>query len=176
MTKASYYNVHGQRQLSLLEAVSLAQSNSLEKGVLVAENVNLDWCVVLGVALGIDSAFFVEHASNPQGGTPWEAVIGDWSEDRRKPSQNGQKSYKSERTTMVGDLRDGWHVDGVLRYEHSAERQHIRSEPVCMGFMHRPIAYDKSYGWTAGTRISYVLASPRLCTLSSSRYACVPSD
>jgi hypothetical protein len=94
-TKASYHNIHAQKYLDLAQITTFAGSGEVGNGVLVIENVDLDWCIALAAAFGIDHTFFAEHASNPPGGTPWEAIIGDWSGDRRKPSQNGRMSILS---------------------------------------------------------------------------------
>jgi hypothetical protein len=165
-TKACYHNVHARKQLSLPEIATFAENNDLENSVLVVENVSLEWCIALGVALGIDHTFFVEHASNPPGDTPWEAVIGDWSEDRRRPSQNGQHPASSARQGDAADgLRDRWHVDGVLEYELLGKGQHARFEPASTNFLPRSTSYSIDYGWSLGTRVSYILARPSLCVL-----------
>jgi hypothetical protein len=165
-TRACYHNVHAQKQLSLPEIAAYVENNNLENGVLVVENVNLEWCIALGVAFGIDHTFFAEHASNPPGDTPWEAVIGDWSEDRRKPSQNGQNPASSNRQRNAAeDLRDRWHVDGVLEYEPLEKGQYARSGLANTNLLPRSTSYSEDYGWTVGTRVSYILASPRLCVL-----------
>jgi hypothetical protein len=165
-TKACYYDVHARKQLSLPEVATFAENNNLENGVLVVENVSLEWCVVLGVALGIDHTFFVEHASNPPGDTPWEAIIGDWSEDRRKPTQNGKHPASSVRQRNAANgLRDRWHVDGVLEYELLGTGQYAQSGLASTNLLLRSTSYSKDYGWSVGTRVSYILANPSLCML-----------
>ena len=166
VTRACYYNIHAQKPLSLPEIATFAENNDLENGVLVVENVSLEWCTTIGVALGIDHTFFAEHASNPPGDTPWEAVIGDWSEDRRKPSQNGQHSTSSNRQrNAIEDLRDRWHVDGVMEYELLGKEQYAQSGLANTNLLPRSTSYSKGYGWSVGTRVSYILANPSLCML-----------
>jgi hypothetical protein len=163
-TKASYRDIHTQRYLDLTQIATFAESENHENGVLVIENVDLNWCVALGVAFGIDHTFFTDHVSNPPGDTPWEAVIGDWSGDRREPSQNGRMSISSTNQDDAAEgFRDRWHVDGVLMYESAGNRQHSQTELTSTNFMHRPTSYSKDRGWSAGTRISYILAKPNLC-------------
>jgi hypothetical protein len=163
-TKASYHDIHAQQLLDLAQITTFAESGNLENGVLVIENVDLNWCVALGMAFGIDHTFFAEYASNPPGNTPWEAVIGDWSGDRRKPSQNGRTSPLSTNQNHTGEgHRDRWHVDGVLIYEPGGNGQHTQPELASANFLHRPTSYSKTRGWSAGTRISYILAKPNLC-------------
>jgi hypothetical protein len=185
-TKACYYDVHARKQLSLPEVATFAESNDLENGVLVVENVSLEWCIALGVALGIDHTFFAEHASNPPRDTPWEAVIGDWSEDRRKPSQNGQHPASSARQGDAADgLRNRWHVDGVLEYELLGKGQYAQSGLASTNLLLRSTSYSKDYGWSVGTRVSYILANPSLCMsltllshfsrMSLSKYRSFPS-
>jgi hypothetical protein len=185
-TRACYHNVHAQKQLSLPEIAAYVENNNLENGVLVVENVNLEWCIALGVAFGIDHTFFVEHASNPPGDTPWEAIIGDWSEDRRRPTQNGQHPASSARQVNAANgLRDRWHVDGVLEYELLGTGQYAQSGPASTNLLPRSTSYSKNYGWSVGTRVSYILANPSLCMslalpshfsrMSPSKYRSFPS-
>jgi hypothetical protein len=169
-TKASYHNVHAHRYLDLAQITTFTESRNSENGVLVVENVDLNWCVALGLMLGIDHTFFAEHASNPPGNTAWEAVIGDWSGDRRKPSQNGQTSTLStNQDDAAEDFRDRWHVDGVLEYNPVGNGQGTQSKPTSTNFVHRTTSYSKDYGWSAGTRVSYILANPSLCRSSPYR-------
>lgn len=163
-TKASYRDIHTQRYLDLTQIATFAESENHENGVLVIENVDLNWCVALGVAFGIDHTFFADHASNPPGDTPWEAVIGDWSGDRRKPSQNGRMSISStNQDDATESVRGCWHVDGVLMYELVGSRQHTQPELTNKNFVHRPTPYSKDRGWSSGTQISYILAKSNLC-------------
>jgi hypothetical protein len=165
-TRACYHNVHAQKQLSLPEIAAYVENNNLENGVRVVKNVNLEWCITLGVAFGMDHTFFAEHASNPPGDTPWEAVMGNWSEDRRKPSQNGQHPASSARQGDAADgLRDRWHVDGVLEYELLGKGQYAQSGLASTNPLPRSTSYSKDYGWSVGTRVSYILANPSLCML-----------
>jgi hypothetical protein len=163
-TKASYHNVHVQQHLDLAQIPSFAGSGNSENCVLVVENVDLKWCVTLGLAFGIDHTFFVEHASNPPGNTPWEAVIGDWSGDRRKPSENGRVPTSSANQADVAEApRDRWHVDGVLEYKPVNNGQDINSELASTNFVHRMTSYSKDFGWSAGTRVSFILVKRHLC-------------
>jgi len=163
-TKASYHKVHTQRYLDLAQIATFAERKNSENGVLVIENVDLNWCVALGLAFGIDHTFFAEHASNPPGSTPWEAIIGDWSGDRRKPSQNGQMSNLSTSQDDAAEgFRDRWHVDGVLEYKPVGNGQDAQSSLTHTNSIHRTTSYSKDYGWSAGTRVSYILAKPNLC-------------
>jgi hypothetical protein len=163
-TKASYHDIHAQQFLDLAQITTFAESADPANGVLVIENVDLNWCVALGIAFGIDHTFFAEHATNPPGNTPWDAVIGDWSGDRRKPSQNGRMSTSSTSQDDIAEgSRDRWHVDGVLMYEHVSNRQCTQPVLTSTNFVHRPTSYSKNRGWSAGTRISYILAKPNLC-------------
>ena len=52
-TKESYHNIHAQSYLDLAQITTFAESGNPEHGVLVIENVDLHWCVALGVAFGI---------------------------------------------------------------------------------------------------------------------------
>jgi hypothetical protein len=52
-TKESYHNIHAQQYLELAQITTFAESGNPEHGVLVVENVDLHWCVALGVAFGI---------------------------------------------------------------------------------------------------------------------------
>jgi len=69
-TKAAYRDIHTQRYLDLTQIATFAESENHENGALVIENVDLNWCVTLGVAFGIDHTFFADHTSNPPGDTP----------------------------------------------------------------------------------------------------------
>jgi len=160
----SHSRQHTQQYLDLMQITTFAESENHENGILVIENVDLNWCVALGVAFGIDHTFSADHASNPPGDKPWEAVIGDWSRDRRKPSQNGRMSISSTNQDDVAEgVRGCWHVDGVLMYEPVGNRQHTHPELRSTDFVHRPTSYSRDRGWSAGTRISYILAKPNLC-------------
>jgi hypothetical protein len=53
VTKESYHNIHAQQYLDLAQITTFAESGNPEHGVLVIENVDLRWCVALGVAFGI---------------------------------------------------------------------------------------------------------------------------
>ena len=52
-TKESYHNIHAQSYLDLAQITTFTESRNPEHGVLVIENVDLHWCVTLGVAFGI---------------------------------------------------------------------------------------------------------------------------
>jgi hypothetical protein len=166
--KAFHRTVHSKRTLSPLDIRDLNRNSNLGNGVLVVENVNQEWYTALVNVLGIDRSFFAEHASNPIGSTPWRAVFGDWSADHWKPFKNGRGL-----TTSIQDcdsskvLRGSWHVDGVLEYGNSTQGRHARLEVLNTNFVHRPIAFDEEYGWSSGTRISYILVRPDLCGLST---------
>jgi len=163
-TKASYHNAHAQLYLDLAQITTFAESRNPENGVLVIENVDLNWCVALGLAFGVHHTFFAEHASNPPGNTPWDAIIGDWSGGRRKPSQNGRMSTPStNQDDATKGFRSRWHVDGVFEYKPVGNGQNVQSKPTNTNFVHRMTSYNKYYGWSASTRISYILARPSLC-------------
>jgi hypothetical protein len=69
-TKASYRDIYTEQQLDLAQITTFAESKNLGNGVLVIENLDLTWCIALGVAFGIDHTFLAGHASNPPGNTP----------------------------------------------------------------------------------------------------------
>jgi hypothetical protein len=50
--KELYHNIHAQQYLDLAQITTFAESRNPEHGVLVIENVDLHWCVALGVAFG----------------------------------------------------------------------------------------------------------------------------
>jgi hypothetical protein len=163
-TKASYHSVHTQRLLDLAQITTFAASRISENCVLVVENVDLNWCLALGLAFGIDHTFFAEHTSNPPGNTLWLAIIGDWSGNRRKPSQNGQMpTLSTSHDDAAEGFRDRWHIDGLLEYIPFGNGQYTQSKPTSTNFVRRTISYSKGYGWSSGTRVSYIPAKPNLC-------------
>ena len=50
--KELYHNIHAQEYLDLAQITTVAESENPKHGVLVIENVDLHWCVTLGVAFG----------------------------------------------------------------------------------------------------------------------------
>jgi hypothetical protein len=52
-TKESYHDIHAQQHLDLARITTVTESGNPEHSVLVVENVNLHWCVALGVAFGV---------------------------------------------------------------------------------------------------------------------------
>jgi len=141
---------------------------------------------MLGIVFDISRSFFVKHAFNPPRGTPWEAIFGNWLADHWKPSKNGQSSDPTQQdTTSKVPLRASWHVDGVVEFEQHERGRHARFGLLNPNFVHRLVAYSENYGWSAGTRISYVLARPvtrmfrslRIClsTLTDRLNRCVSS-
>jgi hypothetical protein len=52
-SKESYHNIHAQQYPDLAHITTFTESGNPEHSVFVMENVDLHWCVALGMAFGI---------------------------------------------------------------------------------------------------------------------------
>ena len=156
-TRAFYRSRQEHRVLRLEDIFSLggAQKNgllALEGAAVVVENIDPHWIAVLGTSWDISPSFFAQHASNPSGPSPWQAVIGLSASQRRKP--------QTEEATLV-DLRYSlwdnahfWHVDGVFACGQRAFKTPVGIKE--QNFMPRLLLHSKEYGTQTSTRISFL--------------------
>lgn len=157
-----------QRTLRLQEVASLVNRNSQEDTIVVViENINLDWIAALRAAFGIDDAFFREHALNPEGFSPWQAVFGQTKSvtDQRRPIQRMERVSKSSEQPRRFMMTTSWHVDGVFSWEFS-ETCHQSPTPLRLddtNFLKRHLKYDLQYGWQTNTRISHCQLNSNIC-------------
>jgi hypothetical protein len=162
--------VQTQKPITFEAIDQLPYDNVLNSAVLVVENLDFEWAVALGHSLEINPTFFVQHASNATGSTPWASVFGKWSANHKKPT----RTYEVTGISMHGlpqahPITKGWHIDGVIHY--GLFQQASRPQPAIHdpNFMKRRFGYDEDYGWQSTTRVSYCLAKSWLCTIFHDR-------
>lgn len=157
LPKTSYHTVKAIRQLSSQEIHLPSAIDS--PAVLVVENINLDWIGTLGLQLGLDPAFFVEHAFTLSVDVePWDAIFGKWSADHRKPTQKSTARYGTAAGPGTHDHDiESRHVDGVIEFDRPRGSKRRRSEEASSGgnTLPRLSVSDEDEIWQTTTRISY---------------------
>ncbi|KAJ0114892.1 hypothetical protein J7T55_004634 [Diaporthe amygdali] len=153
-TRAFYYDSGQQNPLALSDIASVVKRNGQENAtVIVIENIDSNWRVELSRIFDIDATFFDEHALNPEGPSPWQAVFGP---KQIKPTQ--RISHTSRQSTKF-TTTISWHVDGVFSWE-SSENSQVNPKTSRMedpNFNQRRLEYDHQYGWQSNTRLSHYI-------------------
>ncbi|KAI2618415.1 hypothetical protein GGR54DRAFT_605390 [Hypoxylon sp. NC1633] len=140
-TRALYFAHNQQAPLGLPDIPLILPS--VDRFVLIVENISLEWIAQLGVTCDIDPDFFYKHTQSPADISPWNAVF--------------PPRYNVEVGT-VHSLRRGsesWHIDGVFNHNYLGPD---RSRPSALqnpNFVNRRLEYHAEYGWEAAARVSY---------------------
>ena len=156
-TQAHYYSLHESGPLELSDIIHRGikqQQNLVRPYVIVVENVHIDWIATFGESWDIEPRFFVEHASNPVGLSPWEAVF---------PSSTLHERLVYEGVPLAYVNRKTWHIDGVFEYCRHLAESSPRSEIRDPNFFLRSVRYDLVYGWQVNTKMSCCRVDNGMC-------------
>lgn len=138
--KATLHTRFGKRDMTLSGLASLLNTNT--ETVLLVEDINLTWMKAVGKSIGVDPAFFVDHAREPFiDCNPWTAIMG------ATPTQTIQESreqlYSSRQSA---DLPRYWNIDGIFTSLEAVKTQE--------NYQLRTSTWTRQYGLQVTTRLS----------------------
>ncbi|KAK7976662.1 hypothetical protein PG989_015125 [Apiospora arundinis] len=128
--------------------------------IVIIENINLEWIEALKEMCNIDPGFFSEHAADPPGPSPWNAVFGRTPILHRRPSQTKIESCTknknpNEPADNVSQTRAWWHIDGVFALGHPGATQLSPSLTQASSPIRRRKEYHQGHGMQVSACISH---------------------